>query len=53
MNDNILVVDDDPGAIQLMGRILAEVANLRFATNGEDALRLAENSTPDFRHRSQ
>jgi diguanylate cyclase (GGDEF)-like protein len=48
MNDDILLVDDDPGAIQLMGRILAEVGNLRFATNGEDALRLAHESTPDL-----
>jgi diguanylate cyclase (GGDEF)-like protein len=38
---SILLVDDDPGAIQLMGRILAGVGKLRFATNGNDALRLA------------
>jgi diguanylate cyclase (GGDEF)-like protein len=48
MNDNILLVDDDPSAIQLMGRILADVGNLRFATNGEDALRLAQDCTPDL-----
>jgi len=48
MNDDILLVDDDPGAIQLMGRMLAEVGNLRFATNGEDALRLAQESPPDL-----
>lgn len=48
MNDNILLVDDDPGAIQLMGRILADVGDLRFATNGEDALRLAQDSPPDL-----
>jgi len=48
MNDDILLVDDDPGAIQLMGRILAGVGNLRFATNGVDALRLAEESPPDL-----
>lgn len=48
MNDDILLVDDDPGAIQLMGRILADVGKLRFATNGEDALRLAQESTPDL-----
>src|SRR3984885_2635479 len=45
---NILLVDDDPGAIQLMGRILADVGKLRFATNGKDALRLARDSTPDL-----
>jgi diguanylate cyclase (GGDEF)-like protein len=48
MNENILLVDDDPGAIQLMGRILADMGDLRFATNGEDALRLAEESPPDL-----
>jgi diguanylate cyclase (GGDEF)-like protein len=48
MNDEILLVDDDPGAIQLMGRILADVGNLRFATNGTDALRLAQESPPDL-----
>ena len=45
---NILLVDDDPGAIQLMGRILADVGKLRFATNGKDALRLARDSAPDL-----
>jgi diguanylate cyclase (GGDEF)-like protein len=47
-NDDILLVDDDPGSIQLMGRILSGVANLRFATSGEDALRLAGASVPDL-----
>jgi diguanylate cyclase (GGDEF)-like protein len=45
---SILLVDDDPGAIQLMGRILAGVGQLRFATNGNDALRLARESAPDL-----
>src|ERR1700733_4551476 len=45
---SILLVDDDPGAIQLMGRILANLGILRFATNGEDALRLANDSAPDL-----
>jgi hypothetical protein len=36
----ILLVDDDAGAIQLLGGLLANVAALRFATNGKDALRL-------------
>jgi diguanylate cyclase (GGDEF)-like protein len=47
-NDNILLVDDDPGAIQLMARILSNVGCLRFATSGEDALRLARESAPDL-----
>jgi diguanylate cyclase (GGDEF)-like protein len=47
VNDSILLVDDDPGVIQLLGRILANLGDLRFATNGEDALRLAQESPPD------
>jgi diguanylate cyclase (GGDEF)-like protein len=45
---NILLVDDDLGAIQLMGSVLVEVGKLRFATNGLDALRLARESEPDL-----
>jgi len=48
MNDNILLVDDDPSSIQLLSRMLANVGQLRFATNGEDALRLAHESAPDL-----
>lgn len=48
MNDNILLVDDDPGTVQLLGRILSDSGNLRFATSGEDALRLARESAPDL-----
>ncbi len=48
MKDNILLVDDDPGTIQVMGRILADLGDLRFATSGEDALRLARESAPDL-----
>jgi len=47
-NDDILLVDDDAGSIQLMGRILSSVASLRFATGGQDALRLARVSAPDL-----
>lgn len=46
--DDILLVDDDPGSIQLMARILGTVGNLRFATNGADALRLAREVAPDL-----
>jgi diguanylate cyclase (GGDEF)-like protein len=45
---SILLVDDDPGTIQFMGRILTGVGQLRFATNGNDALRLARGSAPDL-----
>jgi len=48
MSDNILLVDDDPSAIQLLSRMLADVGELRFATSGEDALRLARELAPDL-----
>lgn len=48
MEDDILLVDDDPASIQLMGRILANMGNLRFAVNGQDALRLARERAPDL-----
>src|ERR1700691_1585872 len=48
IDDNILLVDDDVSAIQLMSNILLDVGNLRFATNGEDALRLVRESPPDL-----
>jgi diguanylate cyclase (GGDEF)-like protein len=48
VSGNILLVDDDPGAIQLLGRILADIGPLRFATSGEAALRLARASAPDL-----
>ena len=46
--DDILLVDDDPGSIQLMARILGNIASLRFATNGADGLRLAREAAPDL-----
>jgi len=48
MNDDILLVDDDPAVIQALARILAGTGTLRFATSGEDALRLAREHTPDI-----
>jgi diguanylate cyclase (GGDEF)-like protein len=48
MDDKIVVVDDDPGTVQLIGRILQGVGDLRFATSGEKALQLVHDSTPDL-----
>jgi diguanylate cyclase (GGDEF)-like protein len=48
MPADILLVDDDPGAIQLTGRILMAEGAVRFATSGADALRLARASVPDL-----
>ena len=44
----LLLVDDDPNAVQLMCKILSGVGDLRFATNGADALRLARETLPDL-----
>jgi len=43
----ILIVDDDPIAIQVLRRALLEYADVRFATNGKDALRLVQERAPD------
>lgn len=43
-----MLVDDDPGLIQLMGRLLCGLGRLRFATNGEQALRLVREAPPDL-----
>jgi diguanylate cyclase (GGDEF)-like protein len=40
----LLLVDDDPAMIQIMGRILSPLADIRFATSGKDALRLARET---------
>jgi signal transduction histidine kinase len=44
----LLLVDDDPSAILVMGKILSQYPNQRFATSGEVALRLAREATPDL-----
>nr|WP_315224349.1 diguanylate cyclase [uncultured Albidiferax sp.] len=47
-NSSILLVDDDLVIIRSMSRILSNVAELRFALDGETALRLARESPPDL-----
>ena len=47
MDGDILLVDDSPGMIQVMGRILAGVGQLRFATSGAAALRQLRERAPD------
>jgi PAS domain S-box-containing protein len=44
----LLLVDDDAFAIQVMGRMLSQYPNQRYATSGEVALRLARELTPDL-----
>lgn len=36
----IVIVDDDPDAIRLVAEALYQYADVRFATNGTDALRI-------------
>ena len=44
----LLLVDDNVSEIQVMGRMLAQYPDQRFATSGEAALRLARETTPDL-----
>jgi diguanylate cyclase (GGDEF)-like protein len=45
---NILLVDDDPTMIQVMGVALAGVGQLRFATSGHAALQQARDHATDL-----
>ena len=45
---SIMVVDDEPGAIQLVRHMLRDFTNVRFATSGADALRLIRSTPPDL-----
>ncbi|AET94220.1 CheB methylesterase (plasmid) [Burkholderia sp. YI23] len=44
----LLLVDDDPAMIRVIGEMLAEFPDQRFATTGEAALALAREATPDL-----
>lgn len=48
MKPRLLLVDDDPGAIHVMRRLLGQAYELRYALDGEQALALAEQSPPDL-----
>ena len=43
----LLLVDDDPGVIQVLGRMLEGLGHVRFALSAGDALNLARESPPD------
>ncbi|MFD2263293.1 diguanylate cyclase domain-containing protein [Lacibacterium aquatile] len=43
----ILLVDDDPISIRLLRSILKDDGEVIFATNGEEAIRLAQTQQPD------
>ena len=44
----ILIVDDVPANIQVLAQILKSENDVYFATNGEDALRIAMTKSPDL-----
>lgn len=48
MNPCILLVDDDPSMIQVMGRLLSGLGAVRFATTGQAALEQMRDATPDL-----
>jgi diguanylate cyclase (GGDEF)-like protein len=45
---SILIVDDDPIVVRVVGNMLAEFSPLRFSTSGADALMLARRAVPDL-----
>jgi len=45
---SILLVDDDLGTIQVLGKALAGLGMIRFATRGDEALRMVRESPPDL-----
>jgi two-component system cell cycle response regulator len=48
MKPRLLLVDDDPGAIHVMHRMLGPRFELRYALDGAQALALASESPPDL-----
>lgn len=48
MKPRLLLVDDDPGAIHVMHRLLGREFELRYALDGEQALALAAQTPPDL-----
>lgn len=48
MDSDILLVDDNAGLIQTMGRILSGLGPLRFSSSGEAALKQARDVPPDL-----
>jgi diguanylate cyclase (GGDEF)-like protein len=44
----ILLVDDNPGMIQVMARVLSGMGQLQFATSGAAALQQAREAPPDL-----
>lgn len=45
---NLLIVDDDTSAIRILSKALSSLGQIRFATGGVEALRLARETAPDL-----
>ena len=45
---SLLIVDDDPSALQILRRTLANYSHVRSATNGPEAARLVRERAPDL-----
>ncbi|WP_271106216.1 diguanylate cyclase domain-containing protein [Pseudomonas tohonis] len=45
---SLLIVDDDTSAIRILSKAIGSLGKVRFATNGPDALRAAQEERPDL-----
>jgi len=45
---DILIVDDDPGMVQVLAKALRPLGRLRFAMHGQDALERIASAVPDI-----
>ncbi|UXY54655.1 GGDEF domain-containing response regulator [Pseudomonas tohonis] len=45
---SLLIVDDDTSAIRILSKAIGSLGKVRFATNGPDALRAAQEQRPDL-----
>ncbi|MEY4753957.1 MAG: hypothetical protein RJA44_1632 [Pseudomonadota bacterium] len=45
---SLLIVDDDPGVVHALHKILSADYDIKFALSGRDALRMIDNSPPDL-----
>lgn len=44
----VLLIDDSPDDIQVLGQILSDITDVQFALSGKDGLELIENTEPDL-----
>ena len=47
-NGSILIVDDDPVVVQVLGKMLSELGHVKFALSGGQALEIARELRPDL-----